>query len=173
MESLIPNTIAILSITTTRWADLIDNVPADLLTRTPVLGEWSAAECLQHLIDTERWVFPSRTKAFLAGEDFPAFDPESQGSLTETPRSPKALLVEFTNLRRDSLLLLKALTTEDLSCQAVHAELGEVTLGDMLNEWVAHDLMHTVQAERALMQPFIEGCGPWQPFFSDHYISSE
>jgi hypothetical protein len=31
-----------------------------------------------------------------------------------------------------------------------------------------HDLMHTVQAERALMQPFIAGCGPWQPYCADH-----
>jgi hypothetical protein len=28
--------------------------------------------------------------------------------------------------------------------------------------------MHTVQAERALMQPFIQGCGPWQVYFTDH-----
>ena len=38
----------------------------------------------------------------------------------------------------------------------------------MLNEWAAHDLMHTVQAERSLMQPFIERCGAWREFFSDH-----
>jgi len=29
----------------------------------------------------------------------------------------------------------------------------------------AHDLMHTVQAERAMMQPFIAGSGPWRPYF--------
>jgi hypothetical protein len=29
-------------------------------------------------------------------------------------------------------------------------------------------LEHTVQAERALMQPFIEGCGPWRMYFLDH-----
>jgi len=32
--------------------------------------------------------------------------------------------------------------------------------------------MHTVQAERALMQPFIEGCGPWRPYFRDHAAGS-
>jgi hypothetical protein len=25
--------------------------------------------------------------------------------------------------------------------------------------------MHTVQAERALMQPFMLNCGPWRSFF--------
>jgi hypothetical protein len=29
-------------------------------------------------------------------------------------------------------------------------------------------LNHTIQAERALMQPFMLGCGPWRPFFRDH-----
>ena len=32
----------------------------------------------------------------------------------------------------------------------------------------AHDLMHTVQAERALMQPFVAGSGKWRGYFADH-----
>jgi hypothetical protein len=38
----------------------------------------------------------------------------------------------------------------------------------MLQTWAAHDLNHTVQAERALMQPFMRGCGPWRHFFRAH-----
>ena len=56
----------------------------------------------------------------------------------------------------------------DLDRKAVHGELGPVTLDEMLHEWAGHDLMHTVQAERALMQPFIENCGPWKPYFAAH-----
>jgi hypothetical protein len=29
-------------------------------------------------------------------------------------------------------------------------------------------LMHLVQAEQALMQPFINGCGAWQVYFTRH-----
>ena len=43
-----------------------------------------------------------------------------------------------------------------------------MTLEQLLNEWAGHDLMHTVQAERALMQPFIAGSGPWRGYFADH-----
>jgi hypothetical protein len=43
-----------------------------------------------------------------------------------------------------------------------------VSLNEMLHEWAAHDLNHTIQAERALMQPFIQESGPWQPYFADH-----
>ncbi|MBP2677512.1 MAG: DinB family protein, partial [Deltaproteobacteria bacterium] len=51
-----------------------------------------------------------------------------------------------------------------------HQELGVVTLGEMIHEWAGHDLMHTVQGERAILQPFIDGCGPWKRYFSDHTV---
>ena len=41
-------------------------------------------------------------------------------------------------------------------------ELGVVSLRELLNEWAAHDMMHIVQAERAIMQPFIAASGPWR-----------
>jgi hypothetical protein len=56
----------------------------------------------------------------------------------------------------------------DLERTAGHPELGQVTLREMLNEWAAHDLMHTVQAERALMQPFVVGSGKWRGTFAAH-----
>jgi len=172
MGKLLPNTIILLKTTLNRWSDMIDSIPGELLTRIPIEGEWSAVECLQHLIDTERWVFPSRVRAFLAGEDFPAFDPVSQGTVGKDHKASAELIAEFIQLRNESLLLLQKLTSRDLSRTSVHQELGKVTLGEMLNEWVAHDLVHTIQAERALMQPFINGCGPWKQYFHDHIISS-
>jgi hypothetical protein len=80
------------------------------------------------------------------------------------------LAEEFARLRRESLLILEKLTPSDLERKARHAELGMVKLTEMVHEWAAHDLNHTVQAERALMQPFIQGSGPWQVYFTDHYI---
>lgn len=37
-------------------------------------------------------------------------------------------------------------------------------------KWPAHDLNHTIQAERSLMQPFIRGCGPWRKYFFGQII---
>ena len=54
-----------------------------------------------------------------------------------------------------------------------HQELGPVTLREMLSEWAAHDLNHTVQAERALIQPFLLECGPWIAYFKDHLIKEK
>ena len=45
-----------------------------------------------------------------------------------------------------------------------------MTLREMLSEWAAHDLNHTIQAERALIQPFLHESGPWIVYFTDHLI---
>ncbi len=162
----------ILQITPNRWRDLIQNLPPELLTRQPTPDHWSAIQCLQHIIDTER-VFQFRLQAFLEGRDsFPGFDPDVEGSQRGASPEPEALLQEFTGLRRYSLKRLDGVTAEHLERRSRHAELGPVTLNEMVHEWAAHDLNHTVQAERALMQPFIQASGLWQPFFADHEILS-
>jgi hypothetical protein len=168
MDTIIQSVRSILAATPERWLSLAATVPADLLARPPAPGEWSALECLQHLVDTERWVFPARVGCLLAGQDFPAFDPDAQGTKPDVDQSPAGLANEFVHLRAEALRGLDLVTPADLARQARHSELGIVTLDELLHEWAAHDLMHTVQAERALMQPFILGCGPWQPYFRDH-----
>jgi hypothetical protein len=162
---------AILSTTVARWSSLTENVPLEVLARTPGPGEWSAMDCLCHLHDTERWVFPARVQALLSGKNFVGFDPDTQGTHYTTQR-PMQLAEEFARLREASLVEFDRVTIEDLTCTAQHSELGTVTLEELLHEWVAHDLMHTVQAERAMMQPFILASGPWRPFFKDHEVSN-
>lgn len=168
MDNILHECRSVLQTTPVRWNHLAEHLSLGLLTRPAAAGQWSALECLQHLVDTERRVFPTRVRAFLAGQDFPAFAPDSQGTKPSGEAAPLALAAEFARLRAESLALLDQLSLADLTRQARHSELGMVTLSELLHEWAGHDLMHTVQAERALMQPFIQGCGPWQPYFSDH-----
>ena len=47
-----------------------------------------------------------------------------------------------------------------------------MTLRQFLNEFWAHDTMHLVQAERALMQGFIPETGPWRSYFADHDVEA-
>lgn len=172
MFDVLKDSYTVLQTTPLRWSNLTRYLSDELLATHPAPGEWSALDCLQHLVDTERWVFPTRVKAFLAGEDFPAFDPDSQGEISGRTLSGFDLASEFLAMREESLELLAKLVVKDLDLKAVHGELGPVTLGEMVHEWAGHDLMHTVQAERALIQPFILGCGPWQVYFADHVAGS-
>jgi DinB family protein len=172
MEHLLTSARSVLETTAPRWTRLIETLPAELLARPPAAGEWSAVDCLRHLRDTERFAFPLRVRAFLAGQDFPGFDPDQDGT-PATDEAPAGLLADFAALRAESLDLLAQLTERDLERTARHSQLGEVTLGQMIHEWAGHDLMHTVQAERALMQPFIVGSGPWRFYFADHDVAGD
>src|SRR5262249_26457301 len=159
----------ILSTTVGRWQSLVETAPEELLRRTPAAGEWSAADCLNHLLLTERVVFGSRLRAILEGRDLITFDPSAQqhpaaaGTLQEVAM---ALAAE----RGDNLAVLSSLTPADLERSSRHPEYGMVALGVMLNTWAAHDLQHTVQAEEALMQEFIPGTGPFRFRFADHDV---
>ena len=170
MDNLLVHLTAVLSTTPPRWHQLTQTFPDELLRRKPASGEWSALECLVHLLDLDRMVFPPRVQAFLAGEDFPAFDPDTQGTKLTDDLSARDLAHQFEAVRAESLKLVSTLTEADLTLEASHSALGLVTLGQMLHEWGGHDLMHIVQAEQAMMQPFIDGCGAWKPYFDDHIV---
>ncbi len=170
MENVIRAAGAVLRTTAPRWRVLCEGVPASLLALPTTEGDWSALQCLHHLVDIERDVMPVRLKGLMTGKDFPAFDPDTQGTAVSEAGDPLDLVEQFVRLRAETLALLDRLAKDDLSRMARHEELGLVTMDELIHEWAAHDLMHTVQAERALMQPFIEGCGPWQPNFAEYYL---
>ncbi len=170
MSEPLDTILPVLESTPARWKALCETLPPALLRRKPAADEWSALDCLIHILDTEKFIFPVRVKAFLAGEKFSAFNPDQEGT-RDTGQPPAALASEFSVLRAGSIAQLKTLCADDLPRTALHAELGLVTLEQMLQEWAGHDLNHTVQAERALMQPFIEQCGPWRNYFADHDIA--
>ena len=161
----------VLESTPQRWIQLASTLPPELFHRRPAPKEWSAHDCLRHIVDTERAVFPPRIGHLLRGEDFPAFNPDEEEGGSPGNITPIESAKEFARLRAESLALLSKVGEGDLSRTARHQELGMVTLGEMVHEWAGHDLMHTVQGERALLQPFIDGCGPWKRYFSDHAVA--
>src|SRR5438045_7921891 len=134
---------AVLSGTSARWHEITRTLPEELLKQPPAPNQWSALGCLQHLVDAERLVFPPRIKYILAGEDFPAFDPDIQGTKSAV-EVPSELAAEFERIRTDGLALLSQIASADLMRQVCHPQLGPVTLSELLHTWAAHDLMHTV-----------------------------
>lgn len=172
MDDFLSQVNAVLSTTPARWLALTQVLPRDLLERPPAVGEWSAVDCLRHLIDTERYVFPARVQAFLEGRDIVAFNPDSEGTPAGEGDTPAVMAEEFARMRAQTLTLLSRLTPSDLSRTVRHSALGAVTLEEMLNEWAAHELMHVVQAEQALMQPFIARSGAWRVYFADHDVEA-
>ena len=173
MVSLFRLVLPVLESTPQRWLQLAERLPPELFQRKPAAKEWSAYDCLRHIVDTEISVFPPRIGYLLRGEDFPAFNPDEKGGGSPGDITPIDSAREFARLRAESLALLSKVGEGDLSRTARHQELGMVTLGELIHEWAGHDLMHTIQGERAVLQPFIDGCGPWKRYFSDHVVSPD
>ena len=166
-EDLMGYVTSVLKTTANRWLSLTSNLPEDLLRRPPAPGEWSAADCLYHLYSTELNVYPFRVRLFMEGRDFPGYDPNQAEAEREDIPVPQ-LAEEFARLRAATLELLATVREEHLDTRVRHSKLGPVSLREMLHTWAAHDLMHTVQAERALMQAFLPDSGPWRHYFADH-----
>jgi hypothetical protein len=162
----------VLSGTPVRWRILVDTLSDEQIRRPAAPGEWSAYSCLKHLCDTERDVFQNRVRAFLAGQDLMSYDPSRQGA-SDVDESASRLADEFARLRAESLVMIDDLALSDLARTVNHEEYGPVRLPEMLHYWPTHDLMHTIQAERALMQPLIVDCGPWQVMTRDYVLGGE
>ena len=167
MSDVLAQTLSMLRTSVDRWA-AIARVEPELLARQPAPGEWSAIQALQHVVDTALPIFNARVHAIRAGAVFPGFDPDREGRVDRITSSGRDLVEELRPMRAESLATLEALQPGDLELVGTHAELGRVTMAELLNEWAAHDTMHIVQAERALMQAFIPASGPWRSYFADH-----
>jgi hypothetical protein len=160
---------SIITISPARWISLVQSVPMELLSMRPAPNEWSAIECLQHVVDVERVSFPMRIKALLAQQPFAGFNP---GDQPPKPAPTIALAEEFNQLRQQTSVLFNQITEADLDNQSLHAEYGMVTMRQFVHHMAGHDLNHLVQAERALMQPFIRGCGSWVVNYDDHIVKT-
>jgi hypothetical protein len=170
MSDLIAQTINVLRIDAGRWQALA-MLDRDLLRRQPEPGEWSALQCLGHATDTEAAIFAERVRAIVTGQpELRSYDPDVESTPITDDTDPQALAEAHADRRARSLELLATVTEADLDRTSRHSELGMVTLRELLNEWAAHDLMHIVQAERAVMQSFIPGSGPWRSYFADHDV---
>src|SRR5919202_3093422 len=111
MTDLLESATRLLSTTPTRWHSLVVTTPEELLRRPAAPGEWSAADCLDHLLLTEREVFGARLRAILEGRDLVAFDPEApRDPLPE--RSASEAVAALAAERESNLAILGSLTPD-------------------------------------------------------------
>jgi hypothetical protein len=114
----------------------------------PAAGEWCVKEVLGHLIETERRGFAGRIRIILARQD-PQLEGWDQNAVVaarrDCERDVSALLGELATMRQDSVRLVKGLRDADLARGGHHPVVGDLRVGDLLNEWIHHDLNHVRQ----------------------------
>jgi hypothetical protein len=95
------------------------------------------------------------------------FVPFDREAMLAAPREPvTALLDRFADARADSLAQIEQLhlSSSELDRRGLHPELGEVTLGQLLATWVAHDLTHLGQIGEVLARQYRDAVGPWRAY---------
>ena len=117
----------------------------------PAQGEWSANECVGHLIEAERRGFAGRIRQILAAApDTPArleaWDPPAVAEARrDDVRAGTELVAEFAALRADSVSLVRGLDRDDVTRFGLHPEVGPLRVDELLGEWVHHDRNHVRQ----------------------------
>ena len=148
----------------TRIADLLaasaTTVVAELLALgdqggwRPEPGEWSANECVGHLIEAERRGFAGRIRTILAGAasgkpaDARGVGPARRRRRRDatTSGSGAELAAEFDALRADGVALVRGLRAErPRRGSGIHPDVGPLRVDELLGEWVHHDRNHVRQ----------------------------
>jgi hypothetical protein len=129
---------------------------------------WSPFDVLGHLIHGERTDWIPRAQIILqhgAARTFESFDRFAQFEASRG-QSPGELLDTFEELRRENLERLRGLglRAEDMARKGKHPELGEVTLGQLLATWAAHDLSHVAQVAEAMARQYRDAVGAWRAY---------
>jgi DinB family protein len=121
----------------------------------PALGEWSANECVGHLIEAERRGFAGRIRRIIdaAQGDRPHLPPDLESwdppavaeARRDHLRDSGELVGEFLALRADGVVLVRTLNQDDLGRSGIHPDVGPLRVDELLGEWVHHDRNHVRQ----------------------------
>jgi hypothetical protein len=109
--------------------------------------EWCANQVVGHLVEAEKRGFAGRIREILASkEKTSSWD---QAAVAEErkdcERMGQSLWMEFMGVRNDSIKLVKSLRPADLTRSIAHPMAGQLSIRDLLHEWIHHDRNHTKQ----------------------------
>jgi len=127
----------------------------------PAPDRFSVAEVLAHLSHGEGHCYRLRVDRFMA-EDMPEFEPDDAQMHLHLYRGRDAEeeFAHFAEQRESNIEYLRGLPAEAGERRALHKEVGEITLSQMLHEWALHDLAHIRQvAELVRARRHLAGAG--------------
>lgn len=136
-----------------RIRDLVADA-GDLVDRRPEPEEWSALECIGHIVDSEL-IAAVRYRWILAEDEPPLVGYDQAGwvsGLAHGRDDPNLLVETFAALRRANLDLWARRPVEDRARVGLHVERGPESYGLTFRLVAGHDRVHLGQAQRALDQ---------------------
>jgi DinB superfamily len=143
---------AVVGATTTAHLRSLVAGAGDRLRDRPAPGEWSALECIGHLVDGEL-VVSGRLRLILAEDepDIVGYDQDRWVARLHGPDDdPDQLIAQFDALRRANLRLWATVPAAARARVGVHRERGPESFELTWRLLMGHDRFHLAQAERAL-----------------------
>lgn len=143
---------------------LLRDVPAEVLQWKPSAERWSITQVLDHLLTIEQ-LYEKRARRMVI-DDSPALAKFVAPAESETQKKvARQYLEEFVALRRAFVFFLHSVPSSAGARTGNHAELGVITLSQMLHELANHDLGHLRQiAELYRAFSFYPHAGPFQRY---------
>lgn len=137
----------------------------------PNQESWSVLEVLNHLLDEEILDFRRHMDHILHTPEaiWPKIDP--QGWVTDKQYNQRDLsetLTHFKTEREKSLAWLAELDSPNWDSE-VSMPWGNLTAGDMLSSWLAHDLLHLRQLIELRYQITMARCQPYRVLYAGEW----
>ena len=141
-----------------RFADVLPAVvnglsPEDARWK-PADSAWSILEIVTHMADEEVEDFPARLRSTLADPNQPWKPNDPEGWAVQRRYNDGDLdeqIQRFVSSRRDSIKWLRGLSDPNWPNTFVHPK-GDISAGDLLASWAAHDALHLRQIAKRLFQ---------------------
>ncbi|MBW3566000.1 MAG: DinB family protein [Acidobacteria bacterium] len=127
--------------------------------------KWSILEIVNHLLDEEILDFRARLQSTIFRPDVPWPRIDPPGWAIEKDYQSRDLaesLVSLAAERASSLEFLPTVSEDELATVHHHPTLGEITAGDLLHSWVAHDLLHLRQIARVRYRMLEADAAPYR-----------
>jgi hypothetical protein len=135
----------------------------------PAPGKWSVQIILAHLDDLESFAMRGRVEAMVTQVNpfLKSFDQVARAiELHYDRKDPHKSLASLARQRKINLRWLGTLRPADLKRKGMHERVGEVSVGEFLNEWAFHDLGHLKQILEIKRYAFYPLMGNMRKFYA-------
>ena len=126
----------------------VRGVPEPLRRWHPADGEWCVKDVLGHIIEADRRGFDGRIRIILA-TDRPALERWDQAAVAKARKDcdadAESLVAELLRMREAGATMIAALRPEDFGRIGRHPVVGDLSVRDVLQEWIHHDRNHLKQ----------------------------
>jgi len=134
---------------------ILSDVSDDFIHFSTDEQSWSPLIVLCHLIDEEKEDFRARVQHLVEHNESAPFPIDPEGWVTARDYKSQdfdAKLSEWISERNISLNFLSMILPEHYDNGFEHSHFGRFTVGSLLDNWLAHDLLHIRQLTRIRYQ---------------------